>query len=166
MGKEWTIDNSEFLGKLRGTSNKLGEAITKALKVVILGIPAKISSASTGIRPQRDTSYMQGAYSSYVGREIVANEEIESPKTKSQFKLPPVTGFNEFEAALIYEAPYAAAQQSGQRELNDGRIIQLRGKKPGTGPGWLDKLTEPANSNEIIEELNDHIKDNMREYIR
>ncbi|EMO00906.1 hypothetical protein [Leptospira interrogans] len=166
MGREWSVDDSEFIGKLRGTSNKLGEAIIKALKIVILGIPAKISSSSTGIRPQRDTSYMQGAYSSYVGKEIVADEEIESPKKKSQFKLPPVTGFNEYEATHILEAPYAASQNAGQRELKDGRIIQLKGKKPGTGPGWLDKLTEPDNSADILEELNDHIKDNMKEYIQ
>ncbi|TGK12794.1 hypothetical protein, partial [Leptospira stimsonii] len=122
--------------------------------------------ASTGIQPQRDTSYMQGAYSAHVGKEIVADEEIETPKTKSQFKLPPVTGFSEFEGALIYESAYAATQNAGKRELKDGRVIELKGKKPGTGPGWLDKLTEPGNSDEIIEELNDHIKDDMKEYIQ
>ncbi|EMO43806.1 hypothetical protein [Leptospira santarosai] len=165
MGKEWSVEDDGFFQKIRSVSENLREATLKALKTVILGIPAKIASETTGIRPQRDTGYMQGAYSVYVGKDLVADEEIVSPKGKGQFKLPPVTGFNEFEATYIPEAPYAATQEAGKRTLEDGRVIQLTGRKPGTGPGWVDKLTEPVNAEEILEELNDHIKDNMKEFI-
>ncbi|EMO57786.1 hypothetical protein LEP1GSC161_0333 [Leptospira santarosai str. CBC1416] len=165
MGKEWSVDDDGFFQKIHSVSENLREAILKALKTVILGIPAKIASETTGIRPQRDTGYMQGAYSVYVGKDLVADEEIVSPKGKGQFKTSPRDWVQRVRGHLHPRGAVCGHPEAGKRTLEDGRVIQLTGRKPGTGPGWVDKLTEPVNAEEILEELNDHIKDNMKEFI-
>ncbi|PJZ28749.1 hypothetical protein [Leptospira kmetyi] len=159
----WKVDDKELKERLgRKFPEKILEVAKKAFEIVALGIPAKVASANTGIQPQRNTGYMQGAYSIYVGDKLIKDEEEVSPN-KGQFKLPPViSDIEDLEARTIYEAPYAEVQQTGESKIK-GKVITLKGVKPGTGPGWIDKLQEPVNSNEIVEELNDHFRDIFEE---
>ncbi|RHX84708.1 hypothetical protein [Leptospira stimsonii] len=160
MSQGWKVDDKEFkerLGKI--FPEKIIEIAKKAFEIVSLGIPAKVASSQTGIQPQRQTGYMQGAYSIYVGDKLVKDEEEVTSKNKSQFKLPPaLADIADLEARTIYEAPYAEVQQSGESKVA-GNPITLKGKQPGTGPGWIEKLQEPVNSNEIVEEVSDHFGD-------
>ncbi len=160
LSKGWKVDDHEFKERLGiFFPEKIIEVAKKAFEIVALGIPAKISSSHTGIQPQRQTGYMQGAYSIYVGDELVKDVEEVSSKNKSQFKLPPtIADITDLEARTIYEAPYAEVQQSGESKVA-GNPIVLKGKQPGTGPGWIEKLQEPVNSNEIVEEVSDHFGD-------
>lgn len=163
MGKGWLVEDKELKERLGRTfPDKILEVAKKAFEIVALGIPAKVASSTTGIQPQRQTGYMQGAYSIYVGDKLVKDEEEVSPK-KGQFKLPPVIAdIGDLEARTIYEAPYAETQQAGESKVK-GNVITLKGKQPGTGPGWIEKLQEPVNENEIVEEVSDHFNDLFEE---
>ncbi|MDV6237627.1 hypothetical protein CH379_018495 [Leptospira ellisii] len=159
MSRAWSVDDKELKERLgRKFPEKILEVAKKAFEIVSLGIPAKVASSTTGIQPQRQTGYMQGAYSIYVGDKLVKDEEEVSPK-KGQFKLPPViSDIGDLEARTIYEAPYAEIQQTGESKIK-GKVVTLKGRQPGTGPGWIEKLQEPVNANEIIEEVSDHFHD-------
>ncbi|MBM9502872.1 hypothetical protein JWG44_21700 [Leptospira sp. 201903071] len=163
MGKDWEVDDTEYKERIgRKFPEKIIEIAKKAFEIVSLGIPAKVASAKTGIQPQRQTGYMQGAYSIYVGDKLVKDEEEVSPG-KGQFKLPPViSDIGDLEARTIYEAPYAEVQQGGESKVA-GNTITLKGRQPGTGPGWIGKLQEPVNSDDIVEEVSDHFNDLFQE---
>ncbi|MDV6237525.1 hypothetical protein CH379_017980 [Leptospira ellisii] len=163
MGKGWSVEDKELKERLgRVFPEKILEVAKKALEIVALGIPAKVASSKTGIQPQRQTGYMLGAYSIYVGDKLIKDEEEITPN-KGQFKLPPmIADIEELEAKTIYEAPYAEAQQSGEIKVK-GKVVELKGKQPGTGPGWIEKLQEPVNANDIVEEVADHFHDLFEE---
>ncbi|XDD52503.1 hypothetical protein AB3N59_20350 (plasmid) [Leptospira sp. WS92.C1] len=165
MSKDWRVDDSEYKERMgRSFPEKIIQIAKKAFEIVSLGIPVKVSSASTGIQPQRQTGYMQGAYSIYVGNKLIKDvEEISPSNGKNQFKLPPIiSDIGDLEARTIYEAPYSEVQQAGKRKVN-GMTVPIGGKQPGTGPGWIEKLQEPVNADDILEEVSDHFNDLMKE---
>lgn len=94
--------------------------------------------------PTKDTSYMQGAWAIYLGDTEKARGSIDPGRALA----PDLAGVLPLETRIQFMAPYTAVQERGYIETKKGRV-ELTGRKPGTGAGFLRKISEGSLPQEI-----------------
>lgn len=152
---KFKLDRASLERVLKANQIKFDRAIKTSLEDTAYFMIDLIQHGG-GNLPQRDTGYMQGSYSFHIGKNFT--KEFSNGDRKAQALPPDLAGIRDNELRISFEAPYAAAQQKGYR-IKNGKKIMLTPSKPGTGPGWLDKLDQKQD--EILEFLEERLGDHL-----